>query len=75
MMITTPSGSSSSSGSGLFCEASLWSYVPGVAGSESATTEEDRKDDLVSPIVNREIEVSVKAPWPSSSTHSVLCEA
>jgi hypothetical protein len=32
-------------------------------------------DELVSPIVNREIKVSVKAPWPSSSKHSVLCEA
>lgn len=32
-------------------------------------------DVLVSPIVNREIQVSVKAPWPSSPEHSVLCEA
>lgn len=31
-------------------------------------------DDLVSPIVNREIQVSVQAPWPSSPLN-VFCEA
>ncbi|KAL3917350.1 MAG: hypothetical protein SGILL_004755, partial [Bacillariaceae sp.] len=36
---------------------------------------ESMANTLVSPIVNREIDVSVQAPWPSSSEHSVLCEA
>uniref|UniRef100_A0A448ZD96 UDP-glucose:glycoprotein glucosyltransferase n=1 Tax=Pseudo-nitzschia multistriata TaxID=183589 RepID=A0A448ZD96_9STRA len=69
-------------GNGLFCEASAWSYIFGESEIQehennhgevlSASGEEL---ELVSPIVNREIRVSVKAPWPSSSMHSVLCEA
>ena len=41
----------------------------------SASSEDDgASNELVSPIVNREIQVSVKAPWPSSP-YNVLCEA
>jgi hypothetical protein len=43
----------------------------GAAGGGSAGLDDD---SLVSPIVNREIQVSVRAPWPSSP-YSVLCEA
>ena len=64
----------------------MWSYLTGIPNE---TTEDDQPpsptttdtgmdtdtDELVSPIVNREIKVSVEAPWPSSSEHSVLCEA
>jgi hypothetical protein len=68
---------------GSFCDASMWSYL---TRSPDAVTEDDQppitdtgidtdNDELVSPIVNREIKVSVEAPWPSSSEHSVLCEA
>jgi hypothetical protein len=48
-------------------DASLWSYW-GSAG------EEDDASDLVSPIVNRELQVQVQAPWPSSPSN-ILCEA
>jgi len=65
---------------GSFGEAStIWSYL---SGSSDTPVEDDENpvldlemDELVSPIVNREIKVSVEAPWPSSSQHSVLCEA
>ena len=65
---------------GAFGEAStIWSYL---SGSSDTAVEDDENpvldlemDELVSPIVNREIKVSVEAPWPSSSQHSVLCEA
>jgi hypothetical protein len=48
--------------------------------SSSATPKQEKEDEtkdpylLVSPIVNREIKVSVKANWPSSPSN-VLCEA
>ena len=48
-------------------EASLWSF-------RSTSSEESNKNDLVSPIINREIQVSVKAPWPSSPSN-MYCEA
>jgi len=62
-------------------EASVWSYLTGatedfqVQENGSDNSYDNDNDELVSPIVNREIKVSVKAPWPSSSEHSVLCEA
>lgn len=61
----------------LFCDASIWSYFtenPEALAVGSVDTI-DVGDETVSPIVNREIKVSVEAPWPSSSEHSVLCEA
>jgi hypothetical protein len=77
--------------SSLSCEASspVWSYFSSSSSSSSndVETKQQQQQDatlssnnnnnnmLVSPIVNREIEVSVKAKWPSSSQHSVLCEA
>ncbi|KAG7352641.1 glycosyl transferase family protein [Nitzschia inconspicua] len=45
------------------------------SSSGDKTENEKSATLLVSPIVNREIQVSVKAPWPSTSEHSVLCEA
>ena len=64
---------------GSVCEASLWSYLTGsseeVAEEKSHSIIQNDENELVSPIVNREIKVSVEAPWPSSSEHSVLCEA
>ena len=68
-------------------EASIWSYLTGekedsdshipVGGSflKYNNGNVNDYDELVSPIVNREIKVAVKAPWPSSSKNSVLCEA
>ena len=49
-------------------DASIFSW------SSSSNVEEVDASDWVSPIVNREIKVSVKAPWPSSP-HNILCEA
>lgn len=68
---------------GSFCDASMWSYLTGYSdtmaeGDQPPTVDPEMSsdgDELVSPIVNREIKVSVEAPWPSSSQHSVLCEA
>ena len=50
-------------------DASLWSSVKGETDQvEGIDNENDNgNEELVSPIVNREIKVSVKAPWPSSS--------
>ncbi len=60
----------------------MWSYLTASWGtttedypSTTVEVETEDNDELVSPIVNREIKVSVEAPWPSSSEHSVLCEA
>lgn len=44
------------------------------AASDNADENENENDDLVSPIVNREIQVSVQSPWPSSPWN-VFCEA
>jgi hypothetical protein len=48
----------------------VWSYF----SSFSTSGEEEDSSDLVSPLVNREIQVSVKAPW-ASSPYNVFCEA
>ncbi|KAL3941556.1 MAG: hypothetical protein SGBAC_004109 [Bacillariaceae sp.] len=48
--------------------ASGWSW------SSSATETETEQSDFVSPIINREIQVSVQAPWASSPAN-VYCEA
>ena len=42
--------------------------------NESAKLLQEYDSDLASPLVNREIEVSVKAPWPSSP-YNMFCEA
>ena len=70
------------SSSFLLCEASspVWSYFSSSDDNKDDEQQQQQQDTisnnmLVSPIVNREIEVSVKAKWPSSSQHSVLCEA
>ena len=65
---------------GSFCDASMWSYMTGssdtiVEDEKPHITDTEMNIELVSPIVNREIKVSVEAPWPSSSEHSILCEA
>jgi UDP-glucose:glycoprotein glucosyltransferase len=49
-------------------EASLWSFAGEKAEGETST------NDFVSPIINREISVSVTAPWPSSPAN-IYCEA
>lgn len=46
-----------------------WSW-----SSSSTETETEQQSDFVSPIINREIQVSVQAPWPSSPSN-VYCEA
>ncbi|CAJ1957078.1 unnamed protein product [Cylindrotheca closterium] len=48
--------------------ASGWSW------SSSSTETETEQSDFVSPIINREIQVSVQAPWASSPSN-VYCEA
>lgn len=58
------------------CEASVWSYMAGTGNNDNDNNKKNDDDDvLVSSIVNREIQVAIKAPWPTSSQHNVLCEA
>jgi hypothetical protein len=70
----------------LFLSAAFWwillLVVPGGCHAASPVlsyfgilNDDVTQHSLVSPIVNREIQVSVQAPWPSSSEHNVLCEA
>mmetsp|Transcript_56656 Transcript_56656/g.137682 ORF Transcript_56656/g.137682 Transcript_56656/m.137682 type:complete len:1847 (+) Transcript_56656:196-5736(+) len=64
-------------------DAPYWSQFTGSTGEDkSLDDEEDDEDDddlfsitQASPIINREIQVSVKAPWPTNPQHNVLCEA
>jgi hypothetical protein len=53
--------------------AFAWS-LSSLYSSESETDTEKAKGDFVSPIVNREIQVSVQAPWPSAPSN-IYCEA
>lgn len=52
----------------------LWSFGKSDPAAKTDTNDAEGDTDLVSPIINREIQVSVQAPWPSSP-YNVFCEA
>jgi len=67
-----PNCRSSSVDSDGICKISLFAVAGDV--HDGIKKEEEEEDAFVSPIINREVQISVQAPWPSSP-HNVLCEA